>query len=1249
MDTAGGKTMQNDNGNQESSDGGKTKPNKKGKKTTRRGARPEAHTENEQKEEVERERDAGKDDDTEKAKTKLVHMLRGNVSKPGKPLDRRKTQTKAEKKERQERTVHVSNMFKINVGKTIGEAMGKQLVDLIYKKLEDEHGQYYAVTVFNDIDTEENKEILHNIMGPECPKYIRKWMEAGNEVFKEYANFMLQLQTDKKGTDTILQHYKYDISKAVRDVVMRQELFDSKSGIGKGLSRYDLLMNSPSYSKLQIDDSAVLTHFLSSDMKETHPTYTPSAVNTSITLFKEEAKRVFCPVVMGIMQCIKYDSVSQAGVFAAVVKFVTDNYDFYSKQRDLPGEEFRNLLVDVNIKILSDQLLSVNATTADANQARKNRDLLNGLKKIQEHSKFNKDSRNRLELASDITLLPENGSIKDIPMKPYDLLKLCYFMNAINSLEKRGVFTNGFFRFCIIMMLECFRGEIGHTLTLNETCYNGGTTASLSGIASDVVRGNMLRSRYEEVVNQRAGDTPPGLKRRRGSETSSPDGSEDSEEDDSLYPEILTSGPDKTEARVKSALADLFLRDGGDIFTDSGELSRSIAEYVKKNDFSQLLTYAYDIIDTNNKNLLRRMAAAFVDIITKQKDYIDVKSRGRVSSEKEKSTLSTLTPQQVMSFLWNGTDYVKLAAFFITGRPKSMVDTLQLSVLQEDLLQDSTPHALITNIIKTFFVTIKKNSQSETDHPIPQEIQQGANYPVHGYTNLYSYTKRIYDIVSENVIETASSVTQRNGQRTNLDCTKFKSLFSPIESTYYSAVRRVCGAISVNTGASYIFLSSNQDVSSGTGAAGNVQPDAMHSLDMTHTLSSIFTTPQYLKLMQAEKDLLQDGKNQVLSLLLMPTQTTNLSQTKSDREEFPEIQIMTSIAKGLFNVANVCIELVKTQFNRSGDRHDSTCYIMLINTKVLDKVLNFISSVLQEMISIQHGSYLNMSHDSILSNVTHIEGVLASILPNVNHIQCQHRTYTSSLPPTVSHSATPGNKTLESLLDLNRCDTLKQTREGCPVRVDPPFSAKATLLKITENYMAALQQNQEASTQENEDKYLATSLREETNKAMRDKVSNRGLSVDLVRSQMGNTVGLAAVGVACIKMMERDVETGDLSRAASIQLQKQTEMAKNTLILSLTVSVGAAMGLSKLSNNHFYDVVKHAGSRNVAGQGEPRTIQYDRPNYASTAIDMTGRIVDRTLNGPSVQNTPSPDASSADGGPSTTGKMMDKLNEILSV
>ena len=926
-----------------------------------------------------------------------------------------------------------------------------------------------------------------------CPKKITLWLSSAEDALDAFANFLINLKFSPDGKQTLRSLYREDVRKTVEAVMYRQELFSEASPIAKGLARFDTHIDLLPSDRISVLDSSI--------MVETDPVRRGDPLNT-LSAFKDETKELLCPRVTESLKHLSPDSA--ASVFSDIVKYVKDSFSFYKRYGDLPGTEFRILLADVNIKVIERMLSAsknilkpVNSSTLDVLNMSTNdiRTMRNVLQKIREWKPVSKDHPSRIDKARDVVLIPETGNVDKIPMTPTNLLQLVSYINALLSLERRNVFTNGFFNATCVLISQCLLSSNSPSIRPSK-------------LASKIARDNLLRLHVVKNLND-GGSLHIEKEEPVSGESSF---SEDDEEEEVKQNKKKTKISKLGATNEEDALSDLIYKTGG-FYHDTSEFGKKVRGLIYSRDYCGFANYASKLIESGSKLAVQRLVSSLIDIITSKMEQCEEleKSCSCSSIYKKKNGATSLSKKEIVKMLSDPTaDKISMARYFLNEAEPSMVSKHEAYVLSERLLP-SDDNNNISTVTLSFFRKKEKNITRE---------HEAANPEYNNFPNLFKFVKELMGEVSTNVLSVMNKLApESNKNSLNVNTDTFLDFFSPLGSKL-DVGRRIKSAVIVKDEGKEIqtLFSPVKELNTTTG------------LKLEILINTVRDSPQMKDIRQNAADL-HNPNNAVLSVILFPPSSKEDNCNNND-----EMAVLSKLAMGLFSIAEGCVAVVHSRcFDEEGAE---SSYSLVLDVNTMDKAVSFAASTLEKATAAALYNDKDMRPSRVLEGLSFVEGSLSYMLD---------RKYPK-----------------------------------------PTTMAKYTMSNVASRYLKRLKQH--------EKRMLASDCNNKTtepplaasDKALVDEVTNRATSI--VKAQMSNAMGVAIIMSAAIKILDADNEeakarlTNNNQATPQKHFNTRAHFIKNLAHLSITTAVAAASNMTKLYNQHFFDLIKEANDTTTTSE-----------------------------------------------------------------
>ena len=1113
------------------------------------------------------------------------------VSSGIKPILKRETEA-VTTKDREAKSVRIADALKKNFARTMSTVFAEHLIEMIDKKY-----------------TKTGKKKRS------CPEKLDSWLLSADEVFMEFAEFIVTMKASPDGRKTILSLYKDDTRKTVEAVLTRQRLFDNASEVARGLARFDIHYNLVPSDKLSVLDSSIANE-------------STGSLNTLVK-FKEETRELFCYRVKELLNNLS--PAVATSVFNDVVKYVQESFPYYSRRGELPGVEFKNLLAEVNIKILEETKASKNFLDsplmgrlwgdikAEKDVDEHIRTTINALQKIREAKPISKDFPSN---ARDVILIRETGGVSKIPVTPIALLQLVTYINALFSLERRNVFTNGFFNAACVLIAQSISSG-GVTLSMASSSTDADSMERFpkpSTLASNIAKNSILGLQ----VIKNANDGSVELKKAASSEAKRPC----ADRDDSMSAEEHSSGsksgsesyssrssgnersseppPKKKKKKKKVSVKkkqlskrrgsvddddDVYLKGDedagmkdldvftkimvktGGIFYDQSEFGAELRRLVTSKDYAGLTRYASTVIDTRSKAATYRLVSSLIDLTMRQRERIDdlensscgsIRDGGKTGSgdgRQQDENVVDMSPLQVSKMLINTyTEQARLTAYFFIKVDPDLVAKHEAFVLTEKLLP-SNNNSWVLNVVSSFF-----RKPSSAEHLTGADLDYvgekgGGECVVEDYhPDLLRFTRELFKEVSKNIVavirsaaEASSAAGGSSSSRTTLEM--FQNQFSPAGERI-NLKGRIKAAVVLEPKEHRPRVVFSPDVA---GEGDN----SVTGLKLAKLLQFISGSTEAADIRQnAEELTAAEGSGKAaMSIMLFPP-PSKIPTVSED------IHLVSSLARGLMSIAEGCVAVVRSrEFDGIGLDQKLSSYTLLMDTRTMDDVVTFAANVLENSTAEALSVDKDMRPSQVLEGAFFVEGALSYIVDRRENIP-------------------------DSVARATACHKM------------PTALTKYTMMNVTERYLKKLNRNKTLDQNQ-----VAS------DRALVDQVTNR--STDIVHSQIANAMGVAIVGAAAIKLIEaeaREVEikttnnqstTMEENQGTRANIENRIGMIKNTIHLCVAVAVSVASNITKLSNKHFFDVIKEANA--AASKAPPDIVT------AASAVGELGNITDDDL------------------------------------
>lgn len=515
----------------------------------------------------------------------------------------------------------LTKALKTNIGNSIGTSIANLIVEL------SNHAYGKQLAKAPDYFSAEDKK---KNGGGSCVAKLNEWFAGLKTAHEDIANYLVKMcklsnktgegEEEGGGVMTIAKLYTKDLRHVVWTVLLKEKLFNNsrdRTIISRGLVKFDSIVDaipSSSYPKL-LDRSEVLYAAIASEGKDD----TADAL-IQLNKFKELVTTVFCPRVTQILiKNFDLGSVNAVYAFSEIVKYVEK---FNTVNGRLPGIEFRNLLADINIKILESDItlererqkeensrFSVGKKTSAAaaapaskrktNEAAK-RNLIRALKTISESKPLSYSMPMRQDTASDVLYMPNSAELANVPLPPVDLLMVTNYVNSLLSLEKMAVFTPGTFKSTCMMVNQCLSPSHRAMTAGGEKEEEGGK--NVEALASKIAKQDVLgaiktsnnvrkkKKKEEEIESRDDEDESDDV----GSVSNSGSSGSESDTEDSEN-ETDDEGASSRFKRKKKRFST-----NPNFFTDNSIIIKSIRGFINKRQYKNMIDYVNETASDAN-------------------------------------------------------------------------------------------------------------------------------------------------------------------------------------------------------------------------------------------------------------------------------------------------------------------------------------------------------------------------------------------------------------------------------------------------------------------------------------------------------------------------------------------------------------------------------------------------------------------------------------------------------------------------
>nr|BDT63117.1 MAG: wsv271-like protein [Sicyonia whispovirus] len=975
-----------------------------------------------------------------------------------------------------------------------------------------------------------------------CSSRLNAWLASAEDIFGDYADIIISMElcTEKEGGGVLESLYRNDAQRAIEAVVRRQDLFTSASAVARGLASFDLR------AELLGTDR----NMASLDRTLAAAAGTPRADAAlpldELFLFKAETGEALYPRVASLLKNLQ--PWAAASVFEGAVHYVKSSATFYDTWGDLPGREFRNLLVSSNVKILEDALKQkeivssepgvslaprgqaavaapggVGITDAEARAA------LMAVKTIRDWKPPSRAPEAEIDTAREVVLMPSSAGQANMPVKHMTLLQLVTYVNALFSLERRNVFTSGFFGAACLIIAN----RLSTKYSSGPACGSEQPDAVCpSMIAAHLAKRQLLAKGRPAAAGH--GSAPPGGD-GSSSPSSSSDGSSDasasvSEDEGSCRRGQERNRRERRPSRSSElgAFGRLVLNSGG-FFYDSSEFGKKVRHLVAAKDVLGLSAYAAEIIDSGSKTATRSLVASLMDaVLRKTEQYDDLREscacRASQLGAAAQGAAPNVTPGEIKRMLLDSyADHVKLSASFLGARNPDLVARHEVHVLDHRLLPSSGA-ANVASAVVSFF---SKGSCG----PSTDACENDAVKP-----ELFKFVDNLFKEVGSRL---HAAFNEDNQARLEA-CTpkkfeKFLGLFSPATSS--SDLRDRIRTVLTTSADSPLEVALSKGV-----AAADRDPASRYTQKADDASSHPILGMAGLKLAnlkvrvsasQEYRDVLKNArylssrKGCALSMVLFPAPPKDGDGARDDRDT----GAVSRLARGLFAVADDCTALVRSEeFDKKGSQRGT--YTLLFDSDTMDRAVAHAAEVMESAAYEALSSEEDMRHGRVLG------------------------------PRKIFEEAA-------ALLGARA----PMRDPGCS---RPSTLEKNTVAEIGGSYLKKYNKNRAPRAGQIEaDRALV--------KCVADGAS------DIVRAQINNAAGMAVVTAALIGLLRADAAEAQCRQTGVDHEREDDDMARvrekitqlfgfirNVSHLCGVVALSAAASMTRLSNRHFRETVRRA-------------------------------------------------------------------------
>lgn len=350
----------------------------------------------------------------------------------------------------------LTNALKNNIGNSIGTTIANFIIEVTNHSYNEKQSKKKK----NDLD---------------------QWFAELKKAHLEMANYLLRMSTGggETGIMTISSLYTQDIRNIIKIVILKEKLFTRRTVISQGLLKFDSIVD----TSKSIDRSEVLYAAIASEGKDN-----TSEALVQLSRFTDSVTKIFCPRINQILiKDLNLGPVKAALTFSEIVKFIEK---FNNVNGVLPGIEFRNLLADINIKMLESDITLDRGEEENSGHSNKKsndatkRNLIRALRTMNESKPLSDKMPMHQDTASDVLCMPNSAELANIPLPPVNLLIITNYINSLLSLEKMAVFTVGTFKsVCMI---------------INQNFYAVGGVKNMEALTSKIVKKDVLATEEED-------------------------------------------------------------------------------------------------------------------------------------------------------------------------------------------------------------------------------------------------------------------------------------------------------------------------------------------------------------------------------------------------------------------------------------------------------------------------------------------------------------------------------------------------------------------------------------------------------------------------------------------------------------------------------------------------------------------------------------------------------------------------------
>ena len=999
-----------------------------------------------------------------------------------------------------------------------------------------------------------------------CSRKLNVLFGTLTESHHKLSNFLASIAFDDNGKKILRDMYDEDIKSVVESVLKREKLFEKGTVLSKGLAKFDTI------SHVVESGSANRASLLDSIVTAESDDNTASAL-IALNQFKNEARTVVCPRVVQIL-LKRLDPSTAISAFSDIVNFV-EKHNSLNERGSLPGSEFRDLLVDTNLKILEMGITvaglkgtsSMSSDTASINfGVSEKRNMIKALNGLRAWKPVSTDMPSKDDTAADIILLPDTAELSNIPIPPQDLLLLTNYINSILSLEKRGIFTCGFFKSTCVIITQCL-GRSGDFQPQSQLQHG---TSTVTSFASRMARKNLigldLMAAKKRKDNKKGGSDRRHKRKRSAGEDSSNLESEYSDNNnnyssyDSSSTYYSSSSEDEESAKEHSGQSKKHkkkqkekLSFHTDFFNDTSIIGKDLQNFIRQKRYTSLIDYVKEALATEENgsvdggnNVSRRLVSSLLDVLVhtlEEKDALVFKDRQRRATI-PKTPLSDMetkiikVKQDLINSVSDKTDIVK---FMVADIDKNAVYKHEISSFKQNLIPSNN---LNTSgiVLESFF-----DKHKDLYNPMEQQQQSIDQQPVARPCDV----RPKLDIFADTVTRHAASIIQvfmKIAARTtsNTELTEklsevkvpvvdpdsrndaLKEFMRDYTSTGYRAKDIMSGRVSA-----VVSVSSNRTAASQSSLTPSPAMITMacssyskllfpsegsgmvsEALRWQRVINLVDCSDQTRTVIRNSSELMEN-ENASLSMLLFSggVNEPNYSDIGDD------VSLLTN---GIFSIVDATSKLIQV---------DTDTIVLVVDDKLLDRVVDFIFSTLNSAASVMYSYSVGQIQNQ-----------------QQRQMICSPSAFDSSLSTSAECPSVISKHITTKLSEI----FLKKTSDGQPMGMNQRL-AETALIK---------------------------------------EVSSR--AADVVKSHLSNVVSTAVLLNASEQMQALDERTVERMGAnsehvpakllSSIKYTIKSELRDNRRgviktinRLAIFIGVLAATDMLRLSNDYFFSILNKSG------------------------------------------------------------------------